>query len=105
MKEIRLESEKGYEIIARAGTIVYTEHKNVYLVPEESIRLLDASGISYTVIRGTSLVCHSFGISSIDELRPLAATESFVNPIDEPELQYPDIDTSEPSEKKPTRKI
>lgn len=53
MKQVIFETQddakKGYSVLLRKGTIVYTGEKGRYIVPEESIEALKKESVRFTV--------------------------------------------------------
>jgi len=43
------DAKKGYSVLLRNGTIVYTGEKGRYIVPEESIEALKKESVNFTV--------------------------------------------------------
>ncbi len=45
----RADAKKGYFLLLRAGTIVYTGKKGVYIVPEESVKALRRARVKFVI--------------------------------------------------------
>jgi len=43
------DAEKGYSVLLRKGTIIYTGEKGRYIVPDESIEALKTESVRFTV--------------------------------------------------------
>jgi hypothetical protein len=54
MKQVTFQTQedaiKGYSVLLHKGTVVYTDKKGTYIVPEESIEALKGKSIKFKVI-------------------------------------------------------
>ena len=44
------EAEKGYSVLLHSGTVVYTDQKDVYIVPDKSLNQLKKKRVKFEVI-------------------------------------------------------